>query len=478
MDVIMPQLGETVAEGKVSTWFKQAGDAIEVGDNLFEIETDKVTMEVQALSSGVLSEIRVQSGETVPVGAVVAVIGETGAVAMTGTPDDAPGKVASPLASSNSLPSPPPQGGRERAAPFPSPLWGGVAPTFRENGRTAPFKIAPFAETNTPIGSYGKADGPLGLKVTPLARRLIAQNGIDLAGLAENVKARGAWRIGKADVEAALHQVRPSHPAPSPSRQGGGERAAPAAAQSLLAKPAAVEPRGQTLPFNTIRRQTGARLQESWLTVPHVFQATEVDFLAVDKARRSVKAALEARHGVALTYLPFIARAVCIAIADFPRVNARLEGDGLTLAPEINLGIAVDLAHNGLVVPVIRNADELNVAGLAKAITRQVEKARCGKLTPDDLAGGTYTISNNGSFGTLFTAPIVNPPQVAILSTDAVKKKPVVIESEGGDSIAIRPVGIVAQSFDHRAFDGAYSAAFLARLKAVLETRDWAGELA
>jgi pyruvate/2-oxoglutarate dehydrogenase complex dihydrolipoamide acyltransferase (E2) component len=203
----------------------------------------------------------------------------------------------------------------------------------------------------------------------------------------------------------------------------------------------------------------------------------EVDFAAVDKVRRARKEAFRARQGVALTYLPFIARAICIAISDFPRVNARLEGEALLLAADINLGIAVDLSNAGLVVPVLKNADELTTTGLAKAIARLVERARTKALGPDDFAGATYTISNNGSFGTLFTAPIINPPQVAILSTDAVRKKPVVVESEAGDSIAIHPVGVVGQSFDHRAFDGAYSAAFLQRLKALLETHDWAVEL-
>jgi 2-oxoglutarate dehydrogenase E2 component (dihydrolipoamide succinyltransferase) len=193
--------------------------------------------------------------------------------------------------------------------------------------------------------------------------------------------------------------------------------------------------------------------------------------------RRAKKADFQVRHGVALTYLPFIARAVCIAIADFPRVNARLEGDGLRLSADINLGIAVDLAHEGLVVPVLKNADELTAAGLATAVARLAERARAKALGPDDFTGGTYTISNNGSFGTLFTAAIINPPQVAILSTDAVRKRPVVVESGAGDAIAVRPVGVVAQSFDHRAFDGAYAAAYLQRLKEVLETHDWAVEL-
>ena len=477
----MPQLGETVAEGKVSTWFKSPGDTVEVGDNLFEIETDKVTMEVQALTSGTLAEVRVKSGETAPVGAVVAVIGESGAVARTGAPDDAPGKVvdAATAAGPNAG-----AGLQPKSAASPSPLAGegreGGKPLARTNGATAPYKLAPFAETNTPTGNFGKAEGPLGLKVTPLARRLIAQHGIDLRGLAETAKSNGAWRIGKAEVEAALTtgRAQPPSPLPGPPPQRGREQLVPSRQEARPARAPQPEARGQALPFNNIRRQTGQRLQQSWQTVPHVFQAAEVDFSAVDKVRRAHKADFQARHGVSLTYLPFIARAVCIAIADFPRVNARLEGEGLMTAAEVNLGIAVDLSHNGLVVPVIRNADELTAAGLAKAISRQVEKARSNKLTPDDFSGGTYSISNNGAFGTLFTAPIVNPPQVAILSTDAVRKKPVVIEGEAGDSIAIHPVGVVAQSFDHRAFDGAYSAAFLARLKEVLETRDWAGELA
>jgi 2-oxoglutarate dehydrogenase E2 component (dihydrolipoamide succinyltransferase) len=234
---------------------------------------------------------------------------------------------------------------------------------------------------------------------------------------------------------------------------------------------------GGRVAFNTIRRQTAERLQRSWQTIPHVFQAVEVDFAAVDRVRQAKKADFKARHGVSLTYLPFIARAVCIAIADFPRVNARLEGDGLELSAAMNLGFAVDLAHEGLVVPVLKNAEELTAAGLAKAVARLAERARAKALGPDDFAGGTYTISNNGSFGTLFTAAIINPPQVAILSTDAVRKKPVVVESTAGDAIAVHPVGVVAQSFDHRAFDGAYSAAYLQRLKEILETHDWAAEL-
>jgi pyruvate dehydrogenase E2 component (dihydrolipoamide acetyltransferase) len=230
-------------------------------------------------------------------------------------------------------------------------------------------------------------------------------------------------------------------------------------------------------PLNRIRAQTAARLTQSWRTIPHVFQAVEVDFSAVTRAREGAKGRFAERHGTGLTYLPFVARAACLAIADFPRINAVFDTD-LVLRRDVHLGIAVDLAHEGLIVPVVAHADEMTAGGLAKAIARQVEKARSGKLAPADLEGGTYTISNNGRFGTLFTTPIINQPQVAILSMDAVTKRAVVIETESGDAIAARPMAVIGQSFDHRAFDGAYSASFLARLKTIIETRDWASELA
>jgi pyruvate/2-oxoglutarate dehydrogenase complex dihydrolipoamide acyltransferase (E2) component len=404
MDVLMPQLGETVKEGKVASWFKSVGDTVAAGENLLEIETDKVTMELQATQGGIVSEIRVAAGETVPVGTVLAVVG--GAV------------------------------------------------TAKSNGRTvappqAAQKLEAFAEVRTPTISYGKVAGPLGLKVTPLARRLATEGGLDLAAIAEGVRARGGRRIAAADLEGAPVAAK------APQARGGQD----------------------IQPLNRIRAQTAARLTESWRTIPHVFQAVEIDFSAVDHARGAAKSRFAERHGVALTYLPFVARAVCLAIVQFPRLNAAFEKDRLSLHRDVNLGIAVDLAHEGLIVPVVHHADEMTAGGLAKAIARQVEKARAQKLGPADLEGGTYTITNNGSFGTLFTAPIINMPQVAILSFDAVKKRPMAIATAQGDAIAVRPVAVVGQSFDHRAFDGAYSAAFLQSLKAIIETRDWASEL-
>jgi pyruvate/2-oxoglutarate dehydrogenase complex dihydrolipoamide acyltransferase (E2) component len=438
IDVIMPQLGETVAEGKILVWFKNEGDEIQEGDNLFEIETDKVTMEVQSIAAGRLGEIRVQAGEVAKVGAVVAVIGSDAS-----TKPDTATKSANP--------------------PKTTPASGAAAASQPPR--------SPFEEVATPTESFGKAKGPLGLRVTPLARRLIAQNGLDAEAIARTVQAAGGSRIAESDVRAALDAPRAAA-APAPTSAPAASAPAP--------KPVAPAPLpGSVVTLNTIRKRTGERLQQNWQTIPHVFQAIEVDFTRVEAVRSKRKEKFKAENGVSLTYLPFIARATCLALKEFPQVNAQFAGgDQLALASEVNLGIAVDLSHNGLVVPVVRNADDLTLPGLARAIGRQIDKARNGRLTGDDFAGGTYSISNNGAFGTSFTAPIINAPQVAILSTDAIRLRPAVVETPEGAFVAPRLTGMVGQSFDHRAFDGAYSAAFLSRLKTILEERDWSAEFA
>jgi 2-oxoglutarate dehydrogenase E2 component (dihydrolipoamide succinyltransferase) len=234
---------------------------------------------------------------------------------------------------------------------------------------------------------------------------------------------------------------------------------------------------GERIPFDRIRRVTAEHMVRSKATSPHVLQAVEVDFAAVDRVRGKLREGWRRDHGFSLTYLPFIARATCLAIRDFPRLNASVDGDGLVLHKRIHLAFAVDLDFEGLVAPVIRDADGLTVSGFAHRISEISRRARDNALGPDELAGGTYTLSNNGSFGTLMTAAIINQPQVAILSVDAIKKKPVVIEGPEGDSIGIRPVGVLSQSFDHRAVDGAYSAAYLHRLRTLLEEKDWSAEL-
>ncbi len=406
--VIMPQLGETVAEGKILAWFKSVGDEVKEGDNLFEVETDKVSLEVQSVVAGRLDEIRVAAGVVAKVGDVVAVVA----------------------------------GAQANPAEAPKP-----------QAKAAPAR-SPFEEVATPLQRFGPAKTPDGVRATPLARRLIAQNGLDIARLAAEARGQGGARIDEKAVRAAL--------------------AAPAPAAATPAPP----PTGEVVTLNAIRLRTGERLAENWRNIPHVFQAIEVDFTALDRVRRPRKEAFRKAQGWSLTYLPFIARATCLAIEAFPLINARYADKSLILSREIHLGVAVDLAHNGLVVPVVRDAGDLTLAGLAKAIQRQIEKARAAKLTADDLTGGTYSISNNGAFGTAFTAPIINAPQVAILSADAIRLKPAVVSTPEGDFVAPRMIGMIGQSFDHRAFDGAYSAAFLSRLKQILEERNWGDELA
>lgn len=415
--IIMPQLGETVAEGKIIAWFKSVGDHVAVGDRLFEVETDKVTVEVEAIEAGTLTDIRIGKDVTAKVGTVVAVL-DAGAA----------------------------------AAPKPVAATPANAPTAT---------LSAFEEVRTATGQFGKAKASNDVRVSPLARRLIAQNGLDIETVAQAALKDNVRRVDQRVIESQLQQrpsllmVRTPPSAPPPVPLMGGE----------------------IVTLNTIRQRTGDRLAENWRTIPHVFQAIEADFTAIESARSAVKERFKAEQGVSLTYLPFIARAVCIALDAFPQVNARFDGKALSLSRDVNLGIAVDLNHNGLVVPVVKNAGDLTTLGLAKAIARMVERARSGKLGTDDLSGGTYSISNNGAFGTLFTAPIINAPQVAILSVDAIRKRPAVIETSDGDFIAARLTGMLGQSFDHRAFDGAYAAAFLSKLKSIIETRDWVEEL-
>jgi pyruvate/2-oxoglutarate dehydrogenase complex dihydrolipoamide acyltransferase (E2) component len=418
--IIMPQLGETVAEGKILAWFKSVGDEVKEGDNLFEVETDKVTMEVQAIAAGRLSEIRVGPGLTAKVGEVVAVIGN--GVAKAPRVEDA-------------------------------------------SARKAAQWRSPFDEVSTPTDRFGRAKGPNGIHLTPVARRLIAQAGLDLAELAAEVQRKGEKRIDGAAARAAI-SARPATP-----------NAPPAPVAPPLTPSPLPGRQGDVITLNTVRQRTGERLAEAWRTIPHVFQAIEADFTAVDRVRKARKEAFQAAHGFSLTFLPFIARATCLAISAYPQINARFDGKALTLSREVNLGIAVDLDHNGLVVPVVRDAGSLTLIGVAKAIRRQIDKARSGKLSPEDLSGGTYSISNNGAFGTTFTAPIINAPQVGILSTDAIRLKPAVVSTQEGAFVAPRMIGMIGQSFDHRAFDGAYSAAFLSRLKQIVETRNWDEEI-
>jgi pyruvate dehydrogenase E2 component (dihydrolipoyllysine-residue acetyltransferase) len=414
MDVVMPQLGETVTEGTVTKWYKKVGDAIRADEALFDVETDKVSTEIPAPASGVLAEILVAEGVTAKVGARLAVIRDAG------------GAAATPVAAA---------------------------------GRGAPAAVA--APPGAAHAKPPQADAAE--RLSPVVRRLIAEHGLDVARIA------GSGRDGRITREDVLHHA-------------GRREAAHSTVTVRTETPVPYVVSGAaggdtTITLGNVRRRTAEHMARSWTTTPHVLQVVEVDFGRVDEARRAHGAGWSTREGFALTYLPFVAHAVAIALGKFPHLNATFNGDSLTVHRRIHLGIAVDLGGEGLVVPVVKDAPSKSIPQLAREIHDFATRARANRLKPDEIAGGTYTITNNGAFGTLITAPIINPPQVAILSTDAVRKKPWVIESPEGDAIAIRPVGMLAQTFDHRAVDGAYSAAFLREVKGMLETRRWENEL-
>jgi pyruvate dehydrogenase E2 component (dihydrolipoamide acetyltransferase) len=431
MDVIMPQLGETVREGSVSVWYKRPGDTVTADEPLFEVETEKVTTAIPAPASGVLSEILVEPGVSVRVGTRLAIIDVA----------HASGRVAAATVSGS--------GARAGAAAAEDAAGRGVAPAPR--GRSAAGRLS------------------------PVVRRLLHEHGIEPERLAGSGR---DGRITPEDVRAHVKRAASTTPAvasaPRTARHVEPTRLPPSASRDVESSPASpAGPDDIVVPLNRLRRITAAHAVRSKAISPHTLQAVEVDFHGVDAARRLVRARWQASEGYRLTYLPFIARAVCEAISKFPYVNASFGEDALIVHRRVHLGIAVDLNFDGLAVAVVRDAPRLGVRGLAAEIHRLAEAVRSGRALPDELAGSTYTISNSGSFGTYFSAPIINQPQVAILSADGVRKKPTVIEGPDSDTIAIRPIGVLAQCFDHRAFDGAYSAAYLRCLKDIIEATDW-----
>jgi 2-oxoglutarate dehydrogenase E2 component (dihydrolipoamide succinyltransferase) len=422
--VLMPQLGETVQEGTIATWYKKVGDKIEKNETLLDVETDKAAVEVPAQEAGVITAINVEAGETVDVGVVLAVIAVEGEEADEVVEEKAPEVVA-------------------------------------------PVATAEVAATPAPAVSANPLAAQPSAMLSPAVRRLVADNSLDVSAISGTGK---GGRVTKQDVLEFIAQ--PSTVATAPI-----SAAAPAA---MAAAPSAAPIAGDSrsvIPFDRIRKMTADHMVMSKATSPHVLQAVEVDYGNVDAVRKKLSPQWKADKGYSLTYLPFIAKAICKAIAEFPKMNSSVEGDSLRVHGLINLGIAVDLNHQGLVVPVVHDCASLSVGQIAERIKELSTKARNKKLTPDDMSGGTYTISNSGPFGTHITAPVISQPQIAIMSTDGIKKRPVVLESDLGDSIVIRPVGILAQSFDHRAIDGAYNAAFMNRVREILEQTNWAAEI-
>ena len=475
-DITMPQLGETVTEGTVVRWFKQVGDEVALDEALFEVSTDKVDTEVPSPVAGVLSEILADEGDVVEVGQVLARVGSEAAAPAPAEP-----------------PAPQPPAEPEPPAPAPAPQPPAPQPPAPEPTPEPPAPEPPPASTAPPASEPAKSVGR-GLVLSPVVRRLIAESGIDPATITGT--GRGG-RITRSDVEQAIRarasvpaddaaaapedavpQPAPSEPPPaepSPDPEPPG----PAPSRRAPAVPAVVARSGDSVvPLNRIRRRTADHMVMSKQTSPHVLTAIEVDYEGVEKVRQASKQAWKAAEGFSLTYLPFIARAVVDALRDYPHLNASFGDDELIVHSNVNLAIAVDIDFQGLLAPVIQAADGKRLRQIARDIVDLANRARSRKLSPDDLSGGTFTLTNAGQYGTMMQFPIINQPQVAILSTDGVTRKPVVVtDSFGNESIAIHSVGVLAMAWDHRAFDGAYAAAFLHRVKELIETRDWETEI-
>ena len=420
--ITMPALGESVSEGTVTRWLKNIGDSVAVDEALLEVSTDKVDTEIPSPVAGTLLAIDVAVDSTVPVGARLGLIGSSAAA-----PVSAP------------------------AVAKPAPVAATPAPVQAVPVVAAPIQAAPV-QAAAPISQ------PTDAYVTPLVRKLASELGVNLA----NVKGTGiGGRIRREDIEALGKPAAPTYSAP-----------AAVASNPSTAKPAvvAVSPlRGTTVTMSRLRKVIAARMVESLQVSAQLTTVVEVDVTKISRLRDKAKASFEAREGVKLSYLPFFAVAVCEALKQHPVLNSSVEGDQITYHGAEHLGIAVD-TERGLLVPVIANAGDLNMGGIARKISDLAARTRDNKVTPDELGGGTFTLTNTGSRGALFDTPIINQPQVAILGLGAVVKRPMVVRGEdGGETIAIRSMVYLGLSYDHRVVDGADAARFLVTLKERLE---------
>ena len=421
--ITMPALGESVSEGTVTRWLKNVGDSVAVDEALLEVSTDKVDTEIPSPVAGTLIAIDVPVDTTVPVGARLALIGSSNGSVATPAPVAATPVQAAPV-------TPPP-------APVQAPVVAAVTPT------------APAAPVSQPADAY----------VTPIVRKLANDLGVNLA----SVKGTGiGGRIRREDVESATPRTSATAPAaPAPSVSQPPRAAAPVVAASPL--------RGTTVTMSRLRKVIAARMVESLQVSAQLTTVIEVDVTKIARLRDRAKASFEAREGVKLSFLPFFAVAACEALKQHPVLNSSVEGDQIIYHGAEHLGVAVD-TERGLLVPVIHNAGDLNMGGVARKIADLAARTRDNKVTPDELGGGTFTLTNTGSRGALFDTPIINQPQVAILGLGAVVKRPMVVKGEdGGETIAIRSMVYLGLSYDHRVVDGADAARFLVTLKERLE---------
>lgn len=479
--VSMPQLGETVTEGTILRWAKQVGDTIAEDEVLVEISTDKVDTEVPSPVGGTILEVLVEEGATVEVGVDLVVIGEAGEEAgapeaSEEAPEDVPAEAAAePEAEPAPEPAPEPVTELHPASETPEGADEGFAASQVTEDQVDQFFAEPARAEKEPR------------LLSPVVRKLIRENEVDI----NQVTGTGqAGRITRRDVEAyiaAAPAAAAAAPAATPEPAAEPEVTAPPAAEPAappVAKPApapAAATGSETSEVSRLRVRAAENLVKAKQTAAHVWTSVEVDFERVERVRQAHKEGFKSEEGFSLTYLPFISRATIDALKAYPVVNSsfNLEEKTATFYKKIDLGIAIDLNQEGLVVARVRNADGLRMVGIAREISDLAERARDGDLGIDDLSGSTFTITNPGPFGSFMSAPIINVPNVAILSTDTVAKRPTVVTAaDGQDVIAIRHIGYLGLTWDHRAFDGSTAVLFLRRIKENLETWDWEQELA
>ena len=437
IDVLMPQMGESIAEGTLSKWLKKVGDAVKRDEPLFEISTDKVDAEIPSPSAGVLAEIKVQEGQTVPVQTLVAVL-ETEKGTAASAPAPAP---AAPAPGPSPAPAP-----VAKAAPAAAPAAPRPAPT----PAAAPVAVGGNGET---------AEDRLRRKSTPLVRKIAAEHQVDIS----QIPGTGfAGRVTKNDILGFIERA----PAVAPGAPTPGARPlTPAGIEHPATDP---WPGDRVEPWSKIRRITADHMIMSRRVSAHVASFFEIDYTQVARLRTKHKASY-ADRGVNLTFLAFIAKACAANLRKHPIINAAVSGESTIYRRDINIGIAVALDW-GLIVPVVKRADELSLLGLARAINDLGERARTKKLSPDEIQRGTFTITNPGGFGPYAGIPIINQPQVAILGVGTIEKRPkVVTQDDGADAIAIRTMGMLTMSYDHRVVDGAEADKFLADVKATLQ---------
>lgn len=471
-EIKMPQLGETVVEGTITKWLKQEGDEVAQDDLLVEISTDKVDSEVPSSAAGTLQKILVQEGDTVKVGTPLAIIGEDGAAGGDSGADEAePAAEAEQPEQAEAKAEPEPEAKAE-AEPEQKPSSGSNG-RAREPESAPPEPKAQEAPPPRPAGETGKpGDTSKRGIISPLVRRLADENSVDLAEI-EGTGTGG--RIRKQDVLRFVEE-RKARPAarPAASAEPAPEREPERQPEPRPA--AATGGREELVPWTNIRRRTAEHMVAASRETARAWNAVEADWSNIAALRAQVKDSFKQREGFSLTYMPFLCKVVCDTLMEMPEVNSSFDEDNQAnlVKHYVNLGIAVALEGGGLIVPVIKGADEKNLVGLARAVNDMATRARTKKLSPDDLAGGTFTITNPGPFGSIISVPIIPRGQTGILGFEAIQKRVVVTDD---DAIAIRSMGFLSMSWDHRTVDGAEAAKFLARLRERIETTDFSADL-